>query len=195
VRQDTGLRFRTCPGKSGTSVSALPPAKKELRLPICRAGPGFGPGAAKRREPRASAHGPARRNHGFGQGSCRTRFCGFRPVETPGQGRGTSVPKPPNGEPPGLRPRRGARGGTGLSCGSFRTPEEAKPGLALASPLETARREGPGLPGWIRREGTVGAGGDVSPHYRFKGALQARESGIKAAGHSSCPGPGSRQRA
>jgi pectinesterase inhibitor-like protein len=49
--------FRTGPAESGTSVQAPPPAEKELRLRICRAGPGFGPGAAKTGGPRTSVHG------------------------------------------------------------------------------------------------------------------------------------------
>src|SRR6185295_4148344 len=56
-RQDNGLRFRTCPAESGTSVNATPPDGKGLRSRIGRAGPGFGPGAAKSAEPRISVHG------------------------------------------------------------------------------------------------------------------------------------------
>jgi hypothetical protein len=99
------LRIEDQPGrKRCLRTGALPPAQKELRLRRGRAGPGFGPGAANGHGPRASAHGHVRRNQGFGQGSCRKRFHGLRLMKTPGPGRGTQVPNPPSGEPPGLRP-------------------------------------------------------------------------------------------
>ena len=98
-------RIQDQPGrKRCLRTSALPPARKELRLRRGRAGPGFGPGAANGHGPRASAHGHVRRNQGFGRGSCRTRIHGLRPMKTPRPGRGTRVPNPPSGEPPGLRP-------------------------------------------------------------------------------------------
>jgi hypothetical protein len=60
---------RTCPAESGTSVGASPPAETGFRSSICRAGPGFGPGTAKRqtqgfgswtvRQTEASAEDPA----------------------------------------------------------------------------------------------------------------------------------------
>ena len=102
-------RIQDQPGrKRCLRTSALPQAQKELRLRRGRAGPGFGAGAANGHGPRASAHDHVRRNRGFGRGSCRTRLQRLRPAKPPGQGRGTRVPNPPSGEPPGLRPCAGS---------------------------------------------------------------------------------------
>jgi len=65
---------------------------------ILRAGPGFGPGAAKQANPGLRLM-DARRNRGFGSGSCRTRNRGFGP-RTAKAGTGTQVP---------IRRRRTAR--------------------------------------------------------------------------------------
>jgi hypothetical protein len=104
---------RTSPAESGTSVRAPPPGEKELRLRICRAGPGFGSGAAKRREPRASAHGTVRRNErlrpfdpagrgtgGFGR---RNRQGGKRDFGSKFAKRRTAGASAPSGSPRGNR--------------------------------------------------------------------------------------------
>jgi hypothetical protein len=57
------LRVQDQPGRKRDFGSRAATGREAgFGLRIFRAGPGFGPGAAKRREPRASAHGPVRRN-------------------------------------------------------------------------------------------------------------------------------------
>jgi hypothetical protein len=106
------------PDRRDTGPSGSGPARQKAGLRSARChrlrrsfgSGGVGQDRASARElrtrqgPRASAHGLARRNQGFGFGSCRTRNQGLRPEEPPRQGTGASAPNPLNGEPPGLRP-------------------------------------------------------------------------------------------
>jgi len=88
-RRDTGLRSRTCPTESEASAGAPSPEKEELRLLVRRAGPELRP--RELRNPagtRTSVHGLARRNRGFGSGSCRTRDQRLRPAEPPRREQG-----------------------------------------------------------------------------------------------------------
>ena len=74
---------------------------------------GFRPGSCEPgMDPGLRLMAMSRRNQGFGRGSCRTRFLALRSLKTQRPGRGTRVPNPPSGEPPGLRPCRGATRGT-----------------------------------------------------------------------------------
>ena len=122
-RNPGGLRARGNRTRRDTGPSGSGPARRKAGLrsarrhrrrgasaPYLRAGPGFGPGAANRQDPglrsmdlpggtEASAKDPAGRDRGFGFGNAEA-------------GRGTQVPNLPSGEPPGLRPCRGARGET-----------------------------------------------------------------------------------
>ena len=91
-------------GRSETQVGALPPAKTGLRPFHCRAGLGFGPGAAKPAGPRTPSLDLPGRAEGFGRKlSCR-RQSRASATGLPMVGAGTSVPELPSGEPPGLRP-------------------------------------------------------------------------------------------
>jgi len=117
-----------------------------------------------RHGPRASAHGHVRRNRGFGRGSCRTRFRGLRSMKTPGSGRGTRVPNPPSGEPPGLRPCAGSQRGPLTRLRPSTDSGDVGPGPCSGyrprkSPLRKACLGGTG------REGTVGPGSDAGPHF------------------------------
>ena len=160
------LRVQDLPGGSGISVSAPPPAEKGLRLLIGRAGPGFGPGAAKPAGPRVSAHGPVRRNRGLRprippaaepKASAREREGGKRDASSESAKRRTARASALVGEPAGkperLRPRTDSGGSGGLG---------PRPRFRY---LETAQRGTPRLPGWVLREGTVGAGSNAGPHY------------------------------
>ena len=104
--------FRTSPAESGTSVNAPPPAKKELRLRICRAGPGFGPGAAKPADPGLRSM-TVRRNPRLRPRIPPSSEPKLRPRDRDGGKRDVSS-KPPNGEPPGLRPWSGSPRGNRL---------------------------------------------------------------------------------
>src|SRR3954462_15590431 len=154
--------FRTSPAESGTSVSAPPPARKALRRRICRAGPGFGPGAAKPADPGLRSMA-VRRNQGFGRGARHQRNRSFGRGTAMG-GRGTRVPNRRTANRQGFGPGRGARGETGSGFGRKRTPEEAAPGPPVqASPLETALRKTPRLPGQVWAKGQWGPAATPAP--------------------------------
>ena len=146
--------FRTSPAESGTSVSAPPPAEEGLRLRICRAGPGFGPGAAKpadpgfrsmdrQAEPEASAEDPA-------VSGTEASALGPRWRE---EGREFQIRR--SGEPPGLRPWSGSPRGNRIGFGRGRTPEEAAPEPPVQAPPSRnrpARNASPPRLGSTRRD-------------------------------------------
>ena len=136
---------RTSPAESG----AFGPARcHRLRRNFGSGGVGQDRVSARelrtRHGPRASAHDHVRRNQGFGRGSCPKRIHGLRPLMMPGLGRGTRVPNPPSGEPPGLRPCAGSPRGN-----RTRLRPRTDPGgsgartLFWLPPLETAHCERP----------------------------------------------------
>ena len=152
-------------GRSGTKVGALSPVEAGLRLGDHRAGPGFGPGAAKRQtqdaspwtveaEPRLRPGKPAVHGQGFGGGTGRRRseprFRICRAANRQGFG--------PDGEPAG-KPE-GAQAPEGLRRTAPEPPAQVRP---RNSPKRTASPPRLGDP----RRGTVGAGGNVSPHFLF----------------------------
>jgi hypothetical protein len=156
----------SCPAESGTQVGALPPAEKGLLPPILRAGPGFGPGAAKTADPgrksmdcqagqrlRPKAILPKRGTDASAQDLRDSR------IRNPGSGtakRRTARASALTGSPRGNRKERKLRKDSGGSV-----PE---PRLRSAPRNRPARTASPPRPG-VTRDGTVGAGGDASPHY------------------------------
>ena len=135
ARRKAGPRSARCHRRNGS-----------FGFRLCRAGPGFGPGAAKPAGPRTSVHGLVRRNQGFGSRIPPERgpkASAGGPART---GSGTRVPNLPSGEPPGLRPCRGARrgnriglrplsdsGGSGARASAL-VSATSKPPCANASP-------------------------------------------------------------
>jgi hypothetical protein len=156
--------FRTSPAESGTSVNAPPPAEKELRLRICRAGPGFGPGAAKPADPGLRSM-TVRRNPRLRPRIPPSSEPKLRPRDRDGGKRDVSS-KPPNGEPPGLRPWSGSPRGNRLRLRPDKDPGGSgagTPGSGAATRNRPMRDASPPRLGFSK--GTVGAGGNAGPHY------------------------------
>lgn len=121
-RRPSGRREVERAGPRDLRVQGLSGGKRDLGRRAATGGPsgfgprifravkGFGP-ALRNRRTQGFGSGTARQNRGFGRGSCRERNRGFG-RGTAGAGSGTQVPNLPSGEPPGLRPCRGARGET-----------------------------------------------------------------------------------
>ena len=156
--------FRTSPAESGTSVSAPPPERKELRLLNCRAGPGFGPGAAKPADPGLRSMA-VRRNPRLWPRIPPSSEPELRPRDRDGGKRDVSS-EPPNGEPPGLRPWSGSPRGNRLRLRPEKDPGGSgarTPGSGAATRNRPTRDASPPRLGSGR--GTVGAGGNAGPHY------------------------------
>jgi hypothetical protein len=159
------LRVQDRPGGKRDFGPGAATGEEGASASTCRAGPGLGPGAAKPADQGLRSMA-VRRNRGFGRGSRHQRNRSF--------GRGTAMggkrdasSKPPNGEPPGLRPWSGSPRGNRLRL----RPEKdsggsgaGTPGSGAATRNRPMRDALPPRPG--ARGGTVGAGGDAGPHYR-----------------------------
>lgn len=165
TRQDTGPSGSgPARRKAGLRSLAPPPEKKELRLRICRAGPGFGPGAAKPADPGLRSMA-VRRNPRLRPRIPPSTEPELRPRDRDGGKRDVSS-KPPNGEPPGLRPWSGSPRGNRLRLRPEKDPGGSgarTPGSGVFTRNRPTRDASPPRLGSGR--GTVGAGGNAGPHY------------------------------
>jgi hypothetical protein len=155
VRQDRNRRGRKTsvrkprPAESEAKAGAPPPAEGGLRPIGRRAGPGFAARELRNGGTGTSVRGPSGRPRGFGRG--------FLPERNRASARGPRRQEPefariselPSGEPPGLRPRRGARGEPEWASRLMTDPGGPAPSPRLDSVLETAPRGQPRLPGLV----------------------------------------------
>jgi hypothetical protein len=186
--------FRTSPAESETSVSAPPPESEALRRRTDRAGPGFGPGAAKIGGPRISVHG--------------------RQAEPEASAEDPAI----NGSEASAEGPRWGEEGREFQTAEWRTARaSALVGEPAGKPLPVSAGNGPRRkrcknPRFMRRHSKPPSAGRLASQARFQqrdsggrrqrrppllfGArLELHSSGVRHAGQSSRARPASWQRA
>jgi hypothetical protein len=168
---------RACPAESGTQVGAPPPAREGAPAPDQSGRTGPRPGSCESGGPPNPGSGTVGQTRGFGRGILPAADRSFGTGAAADGSRNRQGFDLPSGEPSGLRPCRGARGETERGRNALEGPRRtgARAPAQVRSSKKPSRIASPPRPG-VHRDGTVGAGGNVSPHYCLRTPLPLRSA-------------------